>query len=485
MSVEEQLRAYGRTIGQRRVPIVAQEVFDEDTMVFDPTGNGEPRTRRSRWFLSAAAVTVVAAGTVGLITLAGGDSEPSNPPVDSPSTNPIPPTTAPVTTPTTTVPSVLSDLLDDAAAIGETVTFDDGGVARVNAVVVDTPPRNTLFLSGGDPEMLTEFEIERCLGDDAATDVEQSPHSDSPAYAKWLNDSRGMVAGQWIAVFDDGTAVPGRPGYHPFVRFEPGGCVRAYVAVPTPDDTNVAGVVLLPSNCCYGRWQEQFWQPDALSPETIEGGAGWDVTESQPIDGPLRPSEPPATVAVGEPMATGFSFFDVTVLEVIDDADPRPSTFDLLGDLQPELPPQPEPGRKLVEVRAEICTPEDRPGLGPGRSYAGTDELGWLIVTDDNYVGNIGPERLNGTAGAKVWDAMGRDTFPDGVAIGNLLPDGFVESSPRERRRVPSPAPGECISGYVQIDLPDDATPVDVIVAWMGDGDGYSEVGRTRITNLS
>ena len=35
------------------------------------------------------------------------------------------------------------------------------------------------------------------------------------------------------------------------------------------------------------------------------------------------------------------------------------------------------------------------------------------------------------------------------------------------------------------LDLPDDATPVDVIVAFEGGGDEYSEVGRTRIHDPS
>lgn len=518
MSVEEQLRAYGRTIEHRRVPIVAQEVFNEETVRIDPTGNGEPRPPRSRWILSAAAATMFAAATVGLLTFGGGDREPSDTPIDSPPTNPtIPPTavpvttpatttatesapstTAPTTTPTTTTP-VLSDLLGaDAAAIGETVTFDDGAVARVNSVVVNAPPRNTLFLSDEDPDTLTEFEIERCLGDDAATDVELSPHS--PSYTRALNKARFMVAGQWIAVFDDGTSVPGRPGYHPFVGFEPGGCVRAYITVPTPDDTTVVGVLLLPSHCCYGVWQAQFWPEwfDRYGPDgpptdgwVFRSGVGWDVSRSQAIDGPLRPSVPPDAVAIGEPMATGFSFFDATVLEVIDDADPRPNSLDLLGDLQPELPPQPEPGRKLVEVRAEICTPADRPDI-PGGSYAPVDELAWLIATDDNYIGTAGPESLNGTGGAKMWDDYGRDNFLDGPILhtSNLLADGLDESNSTEGTPVgsalaPSPAPGECISGYVQIDLPDDATPVDVIVASEQLGDEYSEVGRTRVNDPS
>lgn len=506
MSVEDQLRGYGRSIEQRRVPIVAQEAMDEETVMFNLTGNGEPRPPRSRWIVSAAAVTVLVAATVGLLAFGGGHSEPSDTPIDSPPINPTIPTTTvavttpatttatetarstttPTTMPTTTAP-VLSDLLGaDAAAIGEMVTFDDGAVARVNAVVLDAPPRNTLFMSDDDPDTLTEFEIERCLGNDAATDVEQSPHRDSPSYAKWLNKSRGMVAGQWIAMFDDGTSVPGRPGYHPNLAFEPGGCVRAHIAVPTPDNTNVTGVILLPRHCCYGAWQEQYWQHDRLAPDMIRSGAGWDLTDSQPIDGPLRPSVPPDTVAIGEPMATGFSFFDITVLEVIDDADSRPNSLDLLFEnVQPELPPQPGPGRKLVEIRAEICTPADRPGLPPGTSYAGVDELLWLIATDDNYIGNAGPESFNGTVGALLWDDKDNFRDPPVTQTSNLLSDGLEESNSTEGTPLPSPAPGECVSGYVQIDLPDDATAVDVIVASEAGGEEYSEVGRTRINDPS
>jgi hypothetical protein len=496
MSVEQQLRAYGRTIEQRRVPITADEAVNTETVIFDHTRDVKPRPPRHRWMLSAAAVIALVAATVGLLTSGGRDSEPSDIRIDSPPTNPtIPPTTVPVTTPATapvpttaaatapptdapttpTTEPALSDLVGaDAAAIGETVTFADGAVARVNAVVLDAPPRNTLFLSEDDLDTLTEFEIERCLGDDVATD------------AATLMKSRAMVSGQWIAVFDDGTSVPGRPGYHPFVAFDPGGCVRAYVAVPTPDDTNVAGVILLPTRR-YGAWQEQFWQLDALTPDSLQGAAGWNFTRSQLIDGPLRPSVPPDTVAIGEPMATGFSYFDATVLEIIDNAEPRPNSFDILGELRPELPPQPEPGRKLVEVRAEYCTPADRPDLPPGQSYAGVDELLWLIATDDNYIGTAGPERLNGTAGARVWDVQGRDTFLDPPIFhtSNLLSDGSDESDLPEGTPVPSPAPGECISGYVQIDLPADATAMDVIVASEAGGEEYSEVGRTRINDPS
>lgn len=521
MSVEEQLRAYGRTIEQRRVPIVAQEVLNAEIVMLDHTGGGEPRRPRRRWILSAAAVTVLVA-TVGLLTFDGGDSEPSDTPIDSPPTNPTnPPTTAPVTTPATTTatetePSttapattptttpttttpVLSDLLgDDAAAIGETVTFDDGAVARVNSVVVDAPPRNTLYVLDDDPESLTELEIERCLGDDAATDIDQTDDVDDAVYAAGQNFSRYLLAGQWIAMFDDGTTVPARPAYHPNLAFDPGGCVRAYVVVPTPDDARVVGVILFPWRCCWGTWVDEYWDQfqisccsgywggDVEAPRDFEEfvltGVGWDFTRSRPIDGPLRPSEPARTVGIGEPMPT-FTSVNATVLEVIDDADPLPSSLDLLpGDLQSGLPPQPGPGHKLVEVRAEICADPD------WLDNTVVSELGWLIVTDDNGVGTAVPESFNGSDGALLWDD--KETFLDPpvyrtsrlVFEGSDEPDRTDESPALSAH--PRLAPGECISGYVQIELPDDAIPVDVIVAYAFDSE-YSEVGRTRVTDPS
>ncbi|WP_420451400.1 hypothetical protein [Ilumatobacter sp.] len=511
MRVEEQLRAYGRTIEQHRSPIEATEIVNDEIVVVDGAA-GQARRRSSRWINAAAAAAVLVAGTIGLLALAGNDREPSAPLIDLPSPVPtIPPTTTPATTPaTTTTPgttlstitpatersdttttgpptmaSVLSDVLGaDAAAIGETVTFDDGEVARVDAVAVDARARNDLYTSDDDPGTVTELEIERCLGDDAATNVDES--SERPLYTMGLNHERFVTADQWIAVLDDGTPVSARPAYHPVLMLEPGGCVRAYLAIPTPDDTNVVGLLLLPDRCCIVATDGEFSRR-AVSPQDVARAlAGWDLTaEPRAIDGPLRPIVPPATVAIGEPIETGYSLYDITVNEVIEDAAPRPNGFDLLGALRPELPPQPEPGRELVEVRADICIPPDRPDFA---SFADRTELHWLIVTDDNYIGTATPERLNGTAGAKEWDASGRGTWLDPPinGIGNLLPDGFVESISRgDFEGVPSrPEPGECLSGYVQIDLPVDAVLVDIVVAYgQGMGEWYGEVGRVRIND--
>ena len=345
----------------------------------------------------------------------------------------------------TTTPQSTDTLGAGEAAIGETITFDDGGVARVNGVRGDAPVRNTFDRSrAGGATSSTEIEVEHCIGGD-----DYQPDLD------WQPPEHWLVAERWTGILDDGTAVEARAGYYMLLESRPGACSRGYVTIPSPPDSDVVAVTLSPS---VGGVDEPIGR--------------WDLTRSQPIEAPLQPATLPDAAELGEQMTPPyFDIYDVTVLEIIDNAAPKPSGRDLYdqmtdqtssGETGQSTTVESPANRKLVEIRAEVCTDPLLPAPAPGTSYSGPGELMWLIQTTDNYVGNPGGETGNG------WWLYDENTP---LWFGGLIVDGDVARD--------VPANGECVQGYVQIDLPDDATPAYAIIT-VGDGH-FKEIGRIKL----
>ena len=395
-----------------------------------------PARRRTGIWLAVAACTIALVG--GLVLVVGSDDEPTMP-ADDPD-SPPPPTPASTTAPQSTETVGMGE-----AMIGETVTFDDGGIARVNGVRRDAPARNTLYGPLPDGATSTEIEVEHCIGGD-----------DYQPTLNWQPPEHWLVAEWWTGILDDGTEVEARAGYYMQLESRPGACSRGYVTIPTPSGSNVVAVTLSLGT--------------GVGDEPI---GSWDLSQSRPIEAPLQPATPPDAAELGEPVTPAiFGIYDVTVLEVIDDATPKPSGEDLLNQRNDQAPrvdtsenttvERSDVNRKLVEVRAVVCTDPLAPAPSPGWGYSAPRELRWLIQTTDNYVGNGGGETGNG------WEP-GVSSFPGWSS--SLIVNGDLADQ--------VPANGECIEGYVQIDLPDDAVPTYVIIT-TGDGH-FKEIGRIKL----
>lgn len=328
------------------------------------------------------------------------------------------------------------------AMIGEPITFDDGGIARVNGVRRDSTIRNTR--SGPLPEgaTSTEIEVEHCIGGD-----------DYEPNLRWQPPEHWFIAQWWTGILDDGTEIEARESYYMHLESKPGGCSRGYVTIPTPFGSNVVAVTL---GLGAGVGDEPIGR--------------WNLSQSRPIEAPLQPAAPPDAAELGEPVIPALlGSYNVTVLEVIDNATRKPSGEDILNRSKPQLPGRDageratedpsDLGRRLVEVRIMICA--DPPA--PTRIVGSPSEFMWLIETTDNYVGNPGGEMSNG------WQLGEVAGVP---AVANILVvDGRREHGPLTH--------GECVEGYVQIDLPEDAVPEYLIIA---NGDGhFREIGRVRL----
>jgi hypothetical protein len=468
--LEEQLRNLGRGVDERQAPVSIDEIFDAGTSASSlDVSAAQPRSRWT-WMATVAAGLLVLGG-LGLIAQIGGDDQPLDVPTDSLLPGSVPttiaePATTPPTAPSTTdveggsedradVPPALEVDADAAGSVvGDVIEFDDFGQARINSVRSHAEARNELYGPPTPGTTLTEIEIERCAGTDQA----------SVGFDMGGTRANGNLQ-NWTGVLDDGTEVPARPSYWLPYTAAPGGCARGYISVTVPDDAELVEVV-------------------ARNLELVEISR-WDVTRSRrsnPAEDPLRPSTPPDAVAVGEPMALEASSIEATVLDVIEDPTPKPSVVDLRDEVPAEPP---EPGRKLVEIRAQVCkrirpeTEPTGPNPGPpdpnpqGHPVGSLNEYGWLIATEDNYIGNAGGEVLNGL---DQWgDPDRRNSLWTGISSSLVVdPNSWLAGNT-------SLFPGECLDGYVQIDLPEDAVPVDVILTFAEPS--YHELARTRLNS--
>ncbi len=408
------------------------DVEDRAQRIETPT---QARRRNGVWLAAAACVVALVGGLVAVVV---SDDGPTVPAVD-------PDRTPPPATTSTTTPQSTETLGAGEAMIGESITFDDGGIARVNGVRRDAPDRNTLSGPLPDGATSTEIEVEHCIGGD-----------DYQPTLQWQPEQHWFIAEWWTGVLDDGSTVEARAGYYMHLESRPGACSRGYVTIPTPSGSNVVAVTL---SLGTGAAHEPIGR--------------WDLSQSRPIEAPLQPATPPDAAELREPMTPAMlDIYNVTVLEIIDNAAPKPSGRDLYEQLTDQAPSgdmgqsttvQPSNvNRKLVEIRAEVCTDPLAPAPAPGTGWSSPGEFMWLIQTTDNYVGNPGGETSNGWLGSEG------DT-PHWW--GGLIVDGDIVND--------VPANGECIEGYVQIDLPDDAVPAYAIIT-IGDGH-FREVGRIRL----
>ena len=384
------------------------------------------------FWLAVAACSLVVIG--GLAVVVGSD-DPTLPAGDPDASTSRVPTSTTAQRSTETVGA-------GEAMIGEPVTFDDGSIARVNGVRRDAPIRNTLHGPLPDGATSTEIEVEHCIGGD-----------DYEPNLQWQPPEHWFIAQWWTGILDDGTEIEARAGYYLALESKPGACSRGYVTVPTPSGSNVVAVTLSLGT--------------GVGDEPI---GRWNLTQSRPIEAPLQPASPPDAAALGEPVIPWeLASYSFTVLEVVDNAARKPSAEDILNQSRPQLPGRdsgedetedpPGPGRRLVEVRVMICAYPP----APTRIVLSPSEFMWLIETTDNYVGNPGGELSNG------WQL---GDVPGTPAVANRL----VVDGRREYERL---ANEECVEGYVQIDLPEDALPEYLIIA---NGDGhFKEVGRVRL----
>lgn len=228
-----------------------------------------------------------------------------------------PPATDPGTTTSTTEPPVADPV------IGTTVTFGDGGLARINAVTPNAPARNQ-FVTPDPGFSFTEIEVEVCAGTDG--------WSLNPLY--------------WTGFLEDNTeAGPALGGQDlQTAGLAPGGCGRGWVALNVPDGNTVADIVLLGT--------------------MFNERARWTTDGAEAVDGPLIPTSPPTAVSLGEEMSTGNG--STATVRSVTPGVPAPQFVTV------------DEGRQLIELDVEQCA---------GTAPLSVNPLYWLLTTQDNYIG--------------------------------------------------------------------------------------------------
>lgn len=448
MRLQDQLRNFAEQAEANQAPITVEEVIGDALSTAELVSVDEvaPHANQRRLALAAAIVALVIGLGVFLMGRSGDDPQP----IDTVDVTPTPQVNVTPTPEVDLTPTVEVD--EDAAGtvMGDAITFEDGGTARINSVTPNAAPRNNSYDPPGPDTTNTEIEIERCAGTDS-TPADPTQTGKSIWFTMGAIDQNADLV-WWTGVLDDGTEVPARPGYWLHYAAIVGGCSRGYITFATPDGTRLVEVVLKgPPNDSGGRYDIS---------DLVEFGR-WDVTRSRrsSSDASALSGIVPDAVELGEPMELRiFDEFTATVLSVTDNASPQHSAVNLRDGTNPEPP---KDGRKLTEIRAEVCRKQSSTGL-----YL-MNELLWLITTTDNYTANGGGETANG------YDPNWSGSQPD-------LSTGLVSSLAVDGEWFyPTPQPGKCIIGTVQIDLPEEAVPAYVIVAW-GDYE-YEEIGRTRL----
>ena len=235
----------------------------------------------------------------------------------APETSEVAATTAESTAPETTEPTA-------NPGIGDTITFADGGSARVNSITPNAPPRRELFPP--DPGFtFTEADIEQCAGSDSM--------SINPLY--------------WKAFLTDNTEAEVAILSNDLQTFDmaPGACSRGWVTFSVPDGGTVADVVLTSQLFSeIGRWTTETTVPvtAALTSETAVEAAALGATVE--LDGG-----------------------GTAVVRSITPNAPPTNEF---------LPA--EPGRQFVDVDVEVCAGSESLSVNP---------LYWLMTAQDNFTG--------------------------------------------------------------------------------------------------
>ncbi len=313
-----------------------------------------------------ALVAVLAAGVIVIAVRSGGDDEAApvatEPPASSvaatepsePPTEPSEVRTTPTEDPEDTEPIDTVDTVAETVAstsprttsapttvpdrrlpfVGETVGFDDGSLARVNAVTPNAPASNE-FLQPEPGTTFTRIAVEQCAGDDGVS-------VNSLYFRGFLEDNTSAE----VALGAQDLATIG---------LRPGGCVAGNVDVAVPDGHILATVVLT----------------GALFDEL----ARWSTASAVPVDGPLLATSPPVSAAPGE-VVTLTDGATAVVRTVTPNAAPRSDFF------------TPSDGNQFVEASVEICAGTEPYQVNP---------LYWAVTMTDNFTASaaLGADTLD------------------------------------------------------------------------------------------
>ena len=226
------------------------------------------------------------------------------------------------TPPESTAPETTEPTADPG--IGDTITFADGGSARVNAITPNAPPRRELFPP--DPGFtFTEAEVELCAGSDRT--------SINPLY--------------WTAFLTDNTEAEVSILSTDLQTFDmaPGACSRGWVAFSVPDGGTLGDVV--------------------LTSQLFSEIGRWTTATTAPVTAPLTSGSVLLAAAIGEPVELDDGGTAV-VRSITPNAPPANELFPA------------EPGRQLVDVDVELCAGSESLSINP---------LYWLMTAQDNYTG--------------------------------------------------------------------------------------------------
>jgi len=227
---------------------------------------------------------------------------------------PVPGSTTPLSVPSGGLPST-----------GETATFPDGTVVRLNSVTPGAPPVQALFpLEDG--FSLTRLDYEACAGPNGFASL-------NPIY--------------WTGSLDDGTTAEVFLFSFDIIilQLAPGGCVRGQVDFQVPSGRSVVTV--------------------GIRDTTFLAELNWSTTSTVPVTGPLASANAVAATPVGEPvtLANGAT---VTVRSLTPNSEP----------LDPSFPA--DDGRQLVRIDVEVCAGSVTMAVGPENFF---------VVTIDSQIG--------------------------------------------------------------------------------------------------
>ena len=227
---------------------------------------------------------------------------------------PVPGSTTPLSVPSGALP-----------ATGETATFPDGTVVRLNSVTPDAPPVQDLFpLEDG--FSLTRLDYEACAGPNGFASL-------NPIY--------------WTGSLDDGTSAEVFLFSFDIIilQLAPGGCVLGQVDIKVPSGRSVVTV--------------------GIRDTAFLAELHWSTTSSVPVTGPLASADAVAATPVGEPV-TLANDATVTVRSITPNSEP----------LDPFFPA--DEGRQLVRIDVEVCA---------GSVNVAVEPQNFFVVTTDSQIG--------------------------------------------------------------------------------------------------
>ena len=225
-----------------------------------------------------------------------------------------PPPTEETSEPSTSAPTTAN------AVVGDTVTLDDGTLARVNSVTPNAPPFDDFF----PPEAgttLSRVDVEVCAGSEG--------YSANSLY--------------WLGFLEDNTSVDPFVfgGDLPTVGIAPGSCIRGSIDLQVPDGHTLASVVMRGT--------------------LFEEAARWDVTSSVPVSAPLQSPNPSTVSGLGETITLSDGSTAV-VKSVVPNAPPLEEFF------------PPDPGRQYVRVEVEQSAGSVPRQVNPAYWYAAAED---------------------------------------------------------------------------------------------------------------